>query len=400
MTGPGDVAIGRTFTLVARAPSSARVRPDEEFVADGLPSEYGTVRATVFTRWEDVGHEAPAPRELVIEVVGSAPDLTSAQQAFLPIASFMGTVIAFATNVQVGFVETHLVLETTAGAADQEMLEIFLPDEAGLVREGRIVKLDHVAAFSSVLTHPEWPRLARAIAHYELALRDWRLGGEALALSQLFISAENLSRAVWRHQCRVTNTSEEALAASVGLVTDDPSRPRWRELLDRHYRRETVFAGDQEVHQAASQASNGIEHGSMDFTEVHRRAGIATLKTFRHIRRAILNLLDLDEGIRDELAAVEPRDVLSLRKGVRGRFVGSPPLEAPGQRYPTVRWESSLRHLRWVDARLDADFNEKMTVSTADGVGFRAESFFVLGREEEGRPFQMDPDSVRLVEDE
>jgi hypothetical protein len=396
---PANFDTQREFTLVARAPSSANLRPNHEFVADGLSSAHGSVRATLFTRWENIGQEAPAPRELVIELVGAAPDLDAAHQAFLPIARFLGTLTAFATNVQVGFVETHLVLETTPGAVEHEMLEVFLPDERGLVREGRMVRPEHLAALGPALGHPEWPRLARAIAHYELALRDWRLGGEALALSQLFIAAENLSRAVWRHHCRTTDTAEESLAESVGIVPNDPSRPRWRELLDQHYRREAVFAGDQEVHQSASQASNGIEHGSMEFSEVHRRATLATLKTFRYVRRSILHLLDLDPGVREEMAAIEPRDVLSLRKGVRGYFVGDPPLEASGERYLLVRWESSIGRLRWVDDRLNADFKERMTVVTADGVGFRAEGFFVLGREEEGRAFQFDSDSVRLLGD-
>jgi hypothetical protein len=178
---PANFDTQREFTLVARAPSSANLRPNHEFVADGLSSAHGSVRATLFTRWENIGQEAPAPRELVIELVGAAPDLDAAHQAFLPIARFLGTLTAFATNVQVGFVETHLVLETTPGAVEHEMLEVFLPDERGLVREGRMVRPEHLAALGPALGHPEWPRLARAIAHYELALRDWRLGGEALA---------------------------------------------------------------------------------------------------------------------------------------------------------------------------------------------------------------------------
>ena len=74
-------------------------------------------------------------------------------------------------------------------------------------------------------------RVSRALLQYELALREWYLGGEWLALNHLRTAAENLTNAVIRKMVAARGVSEEDLAHEYGLVTDDPEQPRWKDLL-------------------------------------------------------------------------------------------------------------------------------------------------------------------------
>jgi hypothetical protein len=58
-----------------------------------------------------------------------------------------------------------------------------------------------------------------------LALRQWYVGGEWLALSHLWIAVENLTEAVVRKTLMDRSCVEWELATSLGVVTDDPEHP-------------------------------------------------------------------------------------------------------------------------------------------------------------------------------
>jgi hypothetical protein len=92
--------------------------------------------------------------------------------------------------------------------------------------------------------------------------------------------------------------------------------------------------------------------------------------------------LDGKEGL-----SKEPLDVQSLRKMIRGYFVGDVhDFAAPDQEYPLLRWSPSIDRLWWdEDAQLQWTTSENMKVIGAKGVGFRPKHFEVYGRGKAGR---------------
>src|SRR5204863_9233306 len=107
----------------------------------------------------------------------------------------------------------HLAYDATPELSEHEFMEVFLADQRGLPTEGRRIDPELLNGFIAALApHSEWKRLTRALGHYELALRSWFLGGEALSLAHLFIAAENLTKSALRAECQRRALSEEVLA--------------------------------------------------------------------------------------------------------------------------------------------------------------------------------------------
>jgi hypothetical protein len=133
---------GSEYTVVCRAASSARFLPEEGFEQHvHIPAiGPGTARVRAFSRWAPDGPH-PVPRELVIEVKGRAGTLAQAGSTFSELAREIANMIAFVANVRVGPVEAHLAFDSDPGKSEREFLEVFLPDERGLVGDGCLVRL-------------------------------------------------------------------------------------------------------------------------------------------------------------------------------------------------------------------------------------------------------------------
>jgi len=174
--------------VVLRAPSSARFKPEEgqEISLSNLPGIAGTVRLRLRTRWVDEGFEALIPRELWIEALGPAPSLDEAVTKFSAAGRFLATILAFCANATVGTPEVHIAYDASAGRTEREFMEVFLPDERGLPREGRLARTDEFSdVFKKLDESDELQRINCALQQYDLALRYWYFGGEWLALSHL-----------------------------------------------------------------------------------------------------------------------------------------------------------------------------------------------------------------------
>jgi hypothetical protein len=189
------------YVVVLRARSAARFLPEEgcELVLNVPNLDLHGVRVRTFTRWVDEGGKE-LPRELVVEVRGHAGSLEEAAAKFSIIARPIATMAGFVANVRVGPLEVHLAYDCTPSSEDREFLETFIPDERGAVSEGRLIRRHLMeAACTAFVTLPaDSPRVSRALRQYELALREWYVGGEWLALNHLWIAAENLTKAVIR----------------------------------------------------------------------------------------------------------------------------------------------------------------------------------------------------------
>ena len=317
---------GSEYTVVLRASSSAFFLPEEGWEHYfSLPDPaLGTVRTRAFTRWVTEG-SISVPRELVIEVKGHAESLDEAGAKFSMIARPIANMIAFVANVRVGPIEAHLAFDSDPDRTERQFLEVFLPDERGGLSEGRIIRrhLLEVACPASMSMPADGPRVGRALRQYELALREWYVGGEWLALSHLWIAVENLTEAVLRRTKLELSKTDEQLAQMLDVVTDDPERPRWRQIMREQVREQIIFDGDHDTYTTAKKASDGLEHGFLELDEVARHAIASADTTFTCVRRTIIDLLNLPREIGAELMEIKPKDVQSTRKAIRGRLLGA-----------------------------------------------------------------------------
>jgi hypothetical protein len=384
-SAPSTSGKQRTYVVVLRARSSARFLPEEGFSVsfNDVPGCAEPVRFGLRTRWVDEGYAAPLPRELWIEARGPAPSLDHAVAVFGSSGRSFANLLAFTANTPTETPEVHLAYDATRGVTEREFVEVFVADERGHPREGRIARTSEMVAVFSGLQNwvAQAPRLNRALQQYALALRYWYFGGEWLALAHLYMAAETLTKAVLAHACADNET--EALAMWLGIDTADAGK--WRHELQVWARRDVIFEGDNETYRDARHASDGIEHGFLEFDEINRHAVAVTSRTFGYIRRCILRLLAVSETDYFELYVRVPRDVSSLRKLIRGHFVGDGGDPAPpNEEYPRLEWNSGVRTVEREGDRFRFSFQERFTVRCAAGYGFRGIALEARGRLEPG----------------
>lgn len=374
------------FIVVLRGRSSARFRQ-----AEGVSVTFGDagvagqkVTARIRTRWVDEGFESAVPRELWIEVRLREASLDAACSAASGVAHLLTVLTTFCANVTGDVPEVHLAYREKSHNSRREFVEVFLPDETSTPREGRSVDVnEYMEVFSAVNSSGQQKRIVRALNQYQIALRYWYLGGEWLALTHLYMAVETLTKVALRHECHKLGIGEEELARRNNIDPDDPERPRWQPALEAWARADLIFEGDATTYLAARGASDGIEHGFMEFSEINQHALAATLSTFGYVRRAVLRFLELPEE--SELGQRSPLDVGSLRRMVRGHFVGDAEDPSPaGSEYPHLEWNSSLKSFKQVGDRLVFTPREVITVRCAEGMGFQGQAFEVRGRSQTG----------------
>ncbi len=380
-----DTPVADEFVVVLRARSGAYFVPEggwqlnlEPVAALGV----GALRIRTFTRWVGAG-DASLPRELVLEVRGRASSLDDAIAKFAAVARPIATVIGFVANVRVGPVEVHLAFDAAPGRQERAFLETFIADDRELPQGGRIIREDLLSATCIAVLgmRHDSARLNRALRQYELALRQWHVGGEWLALSHLYMAVEALTQAILRAEMRSRGLSQQELAMEFDVITDDPSRPRWRPALEEEIRKRVIFDGDLDTYKAAKAASDGLEHGFLELDAVARHAIACTDATFAAVRRSIVALLELPDEIGRELLALSPRDVQSMRKVARGSLLntGDDPA-APGELYPYLHWVSSIPSVTREGTSFEMQQQERLTVRASPGSSFRLERLEVFGR--------------------
>lgn len=388
--------------VVFRARSSARFRPESGLELNiSAPSlNVADVRLRIFTRWVSIGGK-DIPRELIVEARGLTDSINDALAKFGSIARPLATTVGFVANVRVGQLEEHIAYECGGSTTERQFLEVFLPDEKGSLSPGAAVPVHLLDATCRAIIEfrSGYPRLDRALRQYELALREWRVGGEWLALSHLWIAAENLTTLVIRKLLAERGVNQEQLAQSYEIVTDDPCRPRWISLLGARIRQNHIFAGDNETYQLAKDASDGLEHGYLTLDKVAKKALKCADKTFAYVRRSIVALLDLPAEVADELNAIPLRDVQSMRKVARGRLIGSADNPAiDGELYPRLEWTSSVDSSERDGDTFKFRVSENMTVRTNPSVAFQLDRFEVHGRLEAGAAeVQLSQQDVQLT---
>ncbi len=228
--------------------------------------------------------------------------------------------------------------------------------------------------------------LITALAHYHAALDNYFIGGEALVVEHLYMAAEALREPVLAQFSATTGRSEADIMAGEGH--------EGREHLLAWSRRELIFAGHRDTYVKAKKASEAMEHGHMSIGEIRALAESVCQPTFAHVRRTLIELLNVAPEIRRRLLErfQKPADSQSMRKRVVGVLVGdAPELAAHDQMYPILVWHSKLK-----DFALDeednpkASFDENLSVRTHNDIGFQLHRLEIYGRaDDESSPVQL-----------
>jgi hypothetical protein len=393
------------YFAIFRARSNAWLRKGHVFTIDQVPGGEHPCAVSLWTAYEDAGFAAQIPRELIIEVKGEASSLDDAISAYQQVAQGFANFTAFVVNAPVDQARLHVAYDASVDQNEHEFMEVFGADERELLPNGRWVDEEELGAFLRTgPSHVDWTRLARAIGHYTIALDNWFYGGETLALAHLYMAAEALTPAMIRSHLsnRGLQGDEQAkLADQLGIQRESTEAcphcghvepPKWRMKLEQWHRLNVVFRGDNDTYRKARRASDSFEHGFGELAEVRRYATGVIDSTFSYIRQAILDVIPLADEVKASIENRRPLDVRSLRKIVRGTFIGEAnKLPAAGQVHPYLRWESSLNTLSEdQDGNLRAEFNEQWTIICGEGIEFRGESFELRGR------FEQDKEHIQI----
>jgi hypothetical protein len=376
-----------SFVVVLGGESAARFQEeDEPMVIRDFPTAIGRATLTFRTRFADEGHEVNVPRELWIDVRGDANcSLDEAINAYAAAGLSFLPALALAANASIEDVQPKLAFDNTPSHDPREYFQSFVPERRGfpLLTRRFDVKAT-LTLITALAAHAETARLVRAAEQYRLALSHWMRGHESLALMHLYMGMEALTVCALRRECTSGGLSEEDLARSWAIDVDAaPVKSVWRRDLESELRRRILFQGDGTTLAKARQASDGLEHGFLNFAEARTLADEVRDKTAAYLREAIFALADVDAETKQRMLAPPCDKPLKswLVKYVRGKFVGdAADLAVPAQEYPIFRWESRLKSIKRTETGgYEMTPDELLTAQFNSGVTFHATSFEVWG---------------------
>jgi hypothetical protein len=371
------------YVAVFRA-SSAPMFPLGTQIAVHVPRPSGTIILTFRTRHIDKGLAQPIPGDLWVDARGPAESVENAVSVFGEATGVLATIISFSTNAAIGDLEPQLVFNNTHGLNARDFLQSMIPDEPPIIHVGRKVNSEvTLGLIDAIEIHSEKNRICRAISQYSLALNHWRWGHETLATAHLYIGMETLTKAVIRSKLAASGISKEEFARDLAI---DPSSFGQRNSLSKAIevavRKRLLFQGDDQCYKDAKAASDGFEHGFMPFDEIRNRARTVRNKTATCLRKAILDLVVIEEKHRDILLATPynvPLGNWPVVKYIRGQLLGdSDDLAAKTKEYPIMLWRSTIKSIDFSKSgEYDIKFDETLTACLGNGISFQPKSFEV-----------------------
>ena len=360
------------YTVVLRcAESQLRVPPKKGLLISPIASEYGNYELRIQTRTEEEPRfQSPIPRELWIEVTGPAPSVEVALNIAAATANQFVRQVAFAANAWQGLLTVHLAYESTPGCRERAFFQNWVMDERGLPRPARTFDPDLIFRFLVALAHVapnDRLRIVRSITQYTDALQHWKVGSELYALAHLYMGVEAITPTAIRSAISSRGLKDRrALESTVLEATKYSLRQRiarWiypragghtpSARLDTWARREIIFRGDEETFRIAKGASDSLEHGLAQHEEVHKSAIRCVEKCASYLRHAILDIVPIGADDRAALR-VKPYANPASTGGFERQFLATitcdeDEIAAPGQVYPTVRWEFNLLDFRIIE---------------------------------------------------
>jgi hypothetical protein len=378
-----------SFVVVLSGESAARFQEEHEpMVIRDFPTAVGLATLSFRTAFANEGHEANVPRELWIDVRGDAScTLDTAINAYAAAGLSFLPVVALSANASVEDVQPKLAFDNTPAHDPREYFQSFVAQRAGLPPVTRRVDVPATLALITTLAvHPESERLIRAAEQYRLALSHWMRGHESLALMHLFMGMEVLTTCALRRECAAAGLDDEGLACAWGIDVDAaPVKSVWRRELDSEVRRRVLFQGDVTTLTKAKRASDGLEHGFLDFMKARTLADETRDTTAAYLRKAILELAEVDEETKQRLLEAPYDKPLKswLTKYIRGKFVGdAADLADPTMEYPIFHWQTKIKSVsRTETGGYELTPDEQLTAQFNPDVEFREMSFEVWGPE-------------------
>jgi hypothetical protein len=356
----------KEVVVVAKSSASAIFEPGAE-VAMNFETRPGTFAVRFWTNYGGK-FDIPVPLHFCAEGRGPAEGLDDAGKRFANAARAGSTILALVANADLGLLEAELIFDASPDRDQHEFLQIVLPEKPLRAIPNRRIEVEAVSAVGAALaTHPELVRIRRAIAQYALALSLWQPGHEIQCLAHLYMGVEALTKARLRRHMEAH-----------GLVKEDDLTEEWqikRTQLDAEVRRRLIFLEDQQAYAKAKRVSDGLEHGFSEHDEMHAPAREVVVRTAQYLRQAILDMLNLERGMRERLLGPDfndPRGPVALIRYLRGTLSGpATGLAMADQLYPLMQWRGGIKSVtRGEDGKYSFATDEGFTAKVGQGVTF------------------------------
>ena len=364
------------YVVVIRAGSRLRFASDEQL---SISLDGGSTLMTFQTRYIDEGFETHVPRDMWIDVRGSANSIKEAVTAFTNSANFFCGLVSLCSNGYAGDVRYHLAYDNTSGKTERDFFEQFVENERGAPTPSRLVKPNLVTKVVEGLSHhQEYERLIRAIAQYVVALKYWSKGDEIFSVAHLFMGMEALIPVIKRNEIGKLNlNNDQDLAKHLNVE---------KKNLDGTIRRKFLFEDDQEFHKKVKQVSDGFEHGFAGFDEIRHLAIETRDRTASNLRIAIIELLDLPSEITHELFSAPYDKPIGTEGYIRylyGKLSSSnDDLAQEGDVYPIVDWNFTVSSYKVTDDnKIQISFSEQFTPRIGENVSIIIERREIFGPE-------------------
>jgi hypothetical protein len=239
------------------------------------------------------------PIGINIKVIGHSENMMTALQHSTELAEKLRTSISMISNCYVEHARPDIIIERRNDNEDQKffkfMRERKLPLPIRRIIHAKLVLL----VIGAIDNHRDHRRIERSMAHYCDALSEWAPGYEMNCLARLYMAVENLSKVVMRQKLNALSIDEERLAMEWGIEETDNLQRRKR--LENEVKKRLIFSGDDKCFALARRASDGFEHGYMEFGELSQIARENLVKTARYFRRSLINCLNLPSEVSEIL---------------------------------------------------------------------------------------------------
>jgi len=247
-------------------------------------------------------------------------------------------------------------------------------------------------AFRAGLALAEPSLFGRAVAHYAQALRHCTPEHALLCGEYLWMAAEAFSLARVEILATAKGWKKTTLARSRRVQPGDLPRLELQQLFDGHA----------DVLRDLEAASNGFEHGYMDFDEARRLFTGTLASAFSVLRKALINQLQLPQADVDHLMRADlqqPRSLDPVRRFARGRL--EPIRDSDVELGDTVDalWTAGpVRAISGEDGAVSLQRPAELTFETVpEGVSIRVEGLGIRGPAISG--LSIDTDDVDSIAD-
>jgi hypothetical protein len=372
------------FIVTMQAKSGATFPRGQRLVVD-YQGPHGPVKLAFSTMRGDVGLGVETALYLSVTARTEAPSVGEAIAISTTTGSIASALIALATNAAAEPVSVRLAYQLVGPDQQGDYFQRYIPPPEPVLLHHRRVDIPVLQAlFPAFGSHEERDRLTKAIDHYRISLLTSRPGQDLVAFNPLWICVEALTPVFLRRELKRSGQSRDQLYAFWGLPSSEHQSVRNRNL-DSAIRARLIFRGDISSYKDARTASDGFEHAYMDLGEVHERVSRAKIPTAAHVRRAIIEALNLPSEIAE--AACGPQFSNPLERweydlAIRDKLTAdsSGALARNDRPHPEFEWEHPIQSMSAnPDETVSFQLGGNLTAHIADGAKFDIERLEIRG---------------------